>query len=179
MQDFGGMELKDEVIRILTDTRDEIRANMSANGINASGRTSASIRVLVYDGGVRLVGGTDGTHAVTRDIYGSDTAPIPTLEIGREGGKVPRGFYHIIKEWSREKGLQFNTEGERSTFAYFVAQKIAREGTRRHMLAVDVYSTPVNKAVGRVSDALGKFVKDEVGKALRMSLTTTTTERHF
>ena len=94
--------LEADIIRILTDTRDKIRANMDAQKVNASGRTSASIRVEPYEGGVKLVGGTDSDRKIedypailgTLDV--SDTAPIPTLEVGRVGGN--------IREWSREKG---------------------------------------------------------------------------
>ena len=57
-------ELETQIIRILTETRDEIRANMEAKKINASGRTSASLRVEKFDGGYRLVGGMNTTHKV-------------------------------------------------------------------------------------------------------------------
>ena len=101
------------------------------------------------------------------DIYGSDTAPIPTLEFGRKSGKVPRGFYYIIKEWTREKGLNFASESERGTFAYFVARKIAREGTKRNMTNADVYSTPVMNAKDRIE----KAVKANLNNTLMAALT--------
>lgn len=153
--------LEQQIIAILEQTRNEIRANMQAKNINASGRTSASLRVEMYTGGIRLVGGTNNTHKVPEspDIYASDTAPIPTLEVGREGGKVPRGLYYILRQWSKDKGISFPNESERNTFAYFLARKIAREGTRRHDTPVDVYTTPANNAKEKISNLLRDHVR--------------------
>lgn len=156
--------LENEIIKVLEQTRDEIRANMEAQRINASGRTSASLRVEEYHGGVRLVGGYDKTRDVPHSpgIYANETAPIPTLEFGREGGKVPRGFYYIIKDWTNAKRLNFANESERATFAYFVAKKIAREGTQRHDIHADVYSTPTVKARDRIKEILRQTVKGAI-----------------
>ncbi len=164
--------LEADIIRILTDTRDKIRANMDAQKVNASGRTSASIRVEPYDGGVKLVGGYDTTHkiedypAILGTLDASDTAPIPTLEVGRVGGNVPRGFYYIIREWSREKGLNFSSERERGTFAYFVARKIARSGTNRSTAPLDIYSTPVGEAKVKIKEILQESLSRTVRAAL-------------
>ena len=155
-------KLETDIIAILEQTRLQIQARMQAQKINASGRTSASIRVEQYDGGVRLVGGYNTTHSVQSSPFQldvQDTAPIPTLEVGREGGKVPRGFYYIIREWTREKGLSFANEQERATFAYFVARKIARTGTRRHVTNADVYSTPVVQAKDEVKNIFSQTVR--------------------
>ena len=159
-------DLKGQIADALTQTRDEIRANMEAKRINASGRTSASLRVDEYPLGVRLVGGSDRTHTIPPGIYASDMAPIPTLEVGRAGGKVPQGFYYIIREWTKEKGLNFANESERNTFSYFVARKIAREGTRRNVMPVDVYSTPVEKAKRTIADLVRRRTDDTIKKAL-------------
>lgn len=135
---------------MLERAKADIQAQMQAKRINASGRTSASLHVEMYDGGVRLVGGGQGT------------APFPTLEIGREGGAVPQGFYYILKQWSRDKGIQFAKESERSTFAYFLARKIAREGTARHKSPDDIYSTVVTQAVANINEVLGRYVSGSV-----------------
>lgn len=164
--------LEADIIRILTDTRDKIRANMDVKKVNASGRTSASVRVEPYDGGVKLVGGYDTTHkiedypAILGTLDASDTAPIPTLEVGRVGGNVPRGFYYIIREWSREKGLNFSSESQRGTFAYFVARKIARSGTKRSTDQVDIYSTPVEEAKVKINEILRESLSRTVRAAL-------------
>lgn len=164
--------LEADIIRILSETRDKIRANMDAQKVNASGRTSASIRVEPYEGGVKLVGGTDSDHkiedypAIMGTLDASDTAPIPTLEVGRVGGNVPRGFYYIIREWSREKGLNFSSESERGTFAYFVARKIARSGTKRSTAPLDIYSTPVEEAKVKINEILRESLSHTVRAAL-------------
>ena len=160
--------LESEIIKVLEQTRNEIRANMEAQRINASGRTSASLRVEEYPGGVRLVGGYDKQRDITDapGIYANETAPIQTLEFGREGGKVPRGFYYIIKDWTRAKRLSFENESERATFAYFVAKKIARDGTRRHDNNADVYSTPTVKARDRIKGILRQTVKGAILQGL-------------
>ena len=164
--------LEADIIRVLTETRDQIRANMDAKKVNASGRTSASIRVEPYEGGVKLVGGTDSTHKIEDyprilgTLDATDTAPIPTLEVGRVDGDVPKGFYYIIRQWSREKGLQFSSESERGTFAYFVARKIARSGTGRSTNQVDIYSTPVVEAKERINQLLRESVSRTVRAAL-------------
>lgn len=155
-------ELKQEIIRILDETRERIRANMQAQKINASGRTSASIRIQTDEKTYwALMGGTNGEHKLREnpEIYGSDTAPIPTLEVGRKGGRVPVGFYYILKEWSRDKGLTFANEQERSTFAYFLARKIAREGTKRAQVPASVYSEPARTAADELRVVVSEMAK--------------------
>lgn len=164
--------LEADIIRVLNETRDKIRDNMEKAHENASGRTSASIRVEPYEGGVRLVGGYNTTHqvpdypSVLGTLDAPDTAPIPTLEVGRVGGDVPRGFYYIIRDWSREKGLNFGSERERGTFAYFVARKIARSGTRRSTAPVDIYSTPVEEAKSKVT----QIIQESISRTVRAAL---------
>lgn len=162
--------------------RDEIRANMEAKGINATGRTADSIRVEPFEGGVRLIGGYNTTHPVADyprirgTAEAADTAPIPTLEFGRGASKgippAPRGFYYILREWSRAKGLNFSSERERSTFAYFLGRKIIAQGTERSRRNVDIYSTPVANARDRINAILGQTIAKTVRAALgRASVT--------
>ena len=136
------------------------------------GHGGAVATVEPYEGGVKLVGGTDSDHkiegypAILGTLDASDTAPIPTLEVGRVGGNVPRGFYYIIREWSREKGLNFSSESERGTFAYFVARKIARSGTKRSTAPLDIYSTPVEEAKAKINEILRESLSRTVRAAL-------------
>ena len=125
---------------ILERAKATIQAQMEYQGVNATGNTSRSFRVERYDGGVRLVmGGTD-----------YPTAPLQTLEVGRPGGPVPRGFTDILTEWSRAKGLQFPTESRRRSFAYLLGRRIQREGTLRHSNPVDVYSSIITDAANSI-----------------------------
>lgn len=138
--------LKSSISAILERTKAQVLQNMQTLNINASGRTAASMEVWSDEKGVRL------------GLRGDSHAPAATLEVGRAGGKVPAGFYEIIKQWTRDKGLTFENERERGTFAYFVARKIAREGTQRHRIPEDVYSTPARQAVPVIRETLAQLI---------------------
>lgn len=138
--------LKSNISAILERTKAQVLQNMQTLNINTSGRTAASMSVWSDEKGVRL------------GLRGYNNAPAATLEVGRAGGKVPAGFYEIIKQWTRDKGLSFESERERGTFAYFVARKIAREGTQRHRIPADVYSTPARQAVPVIRETLAQLV---------------------
>lgn len=140
MADLDSMynSLFDEVEKILFEIRDEIKREMAAKNINASGRTSNNIMVERYEGGIRLV------------IAAGDVAPLYTLETGRAGGGVPRGFTDILEQWSRDKGLTFADDKERRSFAYLLGRKIAREGTQRHWEPTNVYSAAVERGLRKM-----------------------------
>lgn len=140
-------DIRQNIEAILERCKADIETNMQTQDINASGRTVGSLAVVSDNDGLRL------------GLFGNAHAPLGTLEVGRAGGKVPAGFYQIIKQWTRDKGLSFATESERGTFAYFVARKIAREGTQRHMLPIDVYSTPAKAAKNAIESVLRNMVK--------------------
>lgn len=172
--------LESEIIRVLQKCADEIRGNMQAAGVNASGRTADSVRVREIDGyGLQLVAGRDGSHEIEAGRLGTieqrDTAPFPTVEIGRPAGRVPFGFRYIISEWSREKGITFGNERERSTFAYFLARRIAREGTLRNNAKVDVYSTAVTNAADKIRAICQQYVATQIQAAVGgLTITTQT-----
>lgn len=111
----------DEKIRdIMHATVEDIRERMDAAGVNASGRTRASLQV-------RRVG--ECNYQIIQ--YGSRVAPFGTIEHGRKAGKVPYQFRAILEQWSRDKGLTFEKESDRRRFAYFLAKKIAEQGSPR------------------------------------------------
>ena len=141
MEDVNG--IKKQVAERLSQAVAEIQAAMASGNINASGRTSASFRVVETEDGLQLVGG------------GKDTAPIATLEVGRRPGNVPAGFTAILEQWSRDKGLQFETESKRKSFAYLLGRKIEREGTQRYREPQNVYSSITRQA----ADDIGEMIK--------------------
>jgi hypothetical protein len=148
------------IAQILLQAREQIRANMAAKGINASGRTSASLQVVQRGSKIALIK-AEGQNA-----------PFGTLQYGRAGGRVPAGFYEILKQWSRDKGLSFSNEQERGTFAYFLARKIAREGTERHRLPRnDIYDKPLEKAVDGVRKEARKYILGSIKAALASGYT--------
>ena len=169
------MTLEQDIIRVLTQAKDEIQANMASKRINASGRTSRGFRVEVYNGGIRLVLAHDETAQVECKPRGFGsvtvgTAPLSTLEIGRPGGGVPRGFYYIIKQWTRDKGLTFASESERQTFSYFTARKIMKKGTQRNTHHEDVYSTPLQKAQAELQKDIRTYITGAVYEAAQTNI---------
>jgi hypothetical protein len=148
------MENIDLLREILERAKEQIISNIESKGIKASGRTQNSLRVEQTDTGIRLVGG------------GAGAAPIHTLEVGRPGGKVPKGFYEIIKQWSRDKGFQFESETRRNSFAYLTAKKIQKEGTERHRNnRNDIYSEVVREA----REDINRLLPLEIVKSIKIN----------
>ena len=152
-------DIRNSILTILERCKSDIETNMETQNVNASGRTVGSLAVVSDDKGLRL------------GLFGNNHAPLGTLEVGRAGGRVPAGFYQIIKQWTRDKGLQFGTETERGTFAYFVSRKIAREGTQRHRLPVDVYSTPTKAARNEIESILRNMIQAFVTTSVQSTKT--------
>lgn len=125
--------------------KQRIIENHRSAGQVASGRTIASLKVeITEDGGV---------------LWGR--SPFGTLETGRKGGKVPAGFWKIIRQWMDDKGIQVEKP---DSFAYLVARKIANEGTQlfREGGFYKIYSPEVKDTVERVSDGIGILFGSEV-----------------
>lgn len=149
------MEATERIVELLEQAKTEIQQRMEAEDINATGRSSRSFRVEVYDGGVRL-------------MYGNpETAPLQTLEVGRPGGRVPKGFTDILVEWSRAKGINFQTERERRTFSYFLGKRIKEEGTLRHMSPVDVYTSIIMDVAEKVKDGIRSVFTMQIHEIIR------------
>lgn len=166
------MELRAQISAILQQARTEIQANMANKGINASGRTSRAFRVEDYAGGIRLVLAHEDFVNIPCEPKGNGSvqvgvAPLETLEVGHAGGSVPKGFYYIIKQWTRDKGIQFGKESERQTFAYFLSRRIARNGTRRHSQPVEVYSEPVKKAQTQIRNDIRTAISTAIMNAAK------------
>ena len=150
------MDIADIVIEVLEEAKQRIQDNMAAKDINASGRTSRSFRIERYNGGVRLVmGGT-----------GEPTAPLETLEVGRPAGPIPSNMTDILVQWSRDKGIPFDRESQRRSFAYLLGRRIEREGTLRHKHNEDIYTTVVmdtaESIVGEVTVAVTKKIHEQL-----------------
>lgn len=141
--------LRDKVMELVSSELEALKQkvieNQKNSGLVASGRTIASMKVEVTeDGGV---------------LWGR--SPFGTLETGRKPGKVPAGFWKIIRQWMDDKGIQVQKP---DSFAYLVARKIANEGTRlfRNGGMDDIYSPEVKDTVERVSQGIGILFGSEV-----------------
>lgn len=133
---FRGLELI--MRKKLTAAQLQIANNMRIAGKVATGNTIRNIRVE--------------TELTASGCRGSITAPMwsfITTETGRRGGKVPAGFRHIIYQWSLDKGIPFDKDYKRKSFAWCVAQKIAKNGTLQHRVGkrTDIYTDVVDKLV--------------------------------
>lgn len=141
--------LRDKVMELVSSELEALKQKVIENQKNsgqvASGRTIASMKVEVTeDGGV---------------LWGR--SPFGTLETGRKPGKVPAGFWKIIRQWMDDKGIQVQKP---DSFAYLVARKIANEGTQllRNGGRDDIYSPEVKDTVERVSQGIGILFGSEV-----------------
>ena len=73
----------------------------------------------------------------------------------------------MIKQWTRDKGLSFATEGERQRFSYFAARKIAAHGTKRRTNPEDVWSTPLRKAEEQLRTDIRMYITGAVQEAVQ------------
>lgn len=140
-------EVQDIIFEELEDLRERIISNIDSTGRRASGRTADSMHTDVSANRGVLLG---------RMAFG-------TLETGRKPGKVPSGFYQIIKQWVIDKGIVFDSLNERNSFAYLVSRKIAKEGTSlyRKGAEADVYTVEVPETIERIKDRVGLLMKME------------------
>lgn len=153
------IELAPEVSRMLTEALEGVKAaiiqNMSSKRRNASGRSVRSLRVEVL--------GNIGY------LWGSRS--FMTMETGRKGGRVPKGFHKIIEQWIRDKGISVyatstNPEANIRSAAYLIAKKIAREGTTLYRRGgnEDIYSKASLDAFSKLSENLLIRVGSDITK---------------
>lgn len=143
-------ELETYVKERLELLREHIKANMEREGENASGRTSRSIVVESDEGITRLVGGGEGC------------ATLATLESGYKGAVS----FGRLFQWSKDKGIEFDSDKERRKFTFLLKRKIAKEGTRRYNKHVDIYTTPVAEAVDEIVARCGEIIIEQIKSTL-------------
>lgn len=139
--------------------RDDIRDNLASTGTNASGRTSASLKITI-DGNTATLWG--------RPAFG-------TVETGRRGGRVPKGFRHIIYQWMQDKGVHATITGNRSqqsadmSMAYLIARKIQREGSKLYRQGgrSDIYSNVLPTTIERIEETLNREFIFTINSILR------------
>ena len=140
------IDVKSILSNALSSAKKQIQSNLADTGTNASGKTSQSLVVTVTDSSGELTG---------RFAFG-------TVETGRRAGQVPSGFRHIIYQWMQDKGVHAEVQGRRSqesadrSMAYFIARKIAQEGSKlyRDGGRKDIYSNVLPITIERVRKEL-------------------------
>lgn len=150
------LDITRNITFILEECRAKIARQMndypskSGKGMNASFNTQKSLRVVRYDGGVKLVA-VEGEHA-----------PLKTLEVGSEPHWVPIAS---LKMWARAKfGLTDTTEI--NNIAYATRWKISQQGTDRYINHYDTYTTAVEDAVERIRENIGAVVREQIQSQL-------------
>lgn len=129
----------------LTALKERIASNIMSAGMNASGRTIASMRVEVNE--------NEGT------LFGRRAFEV--LESGRRPGKVPKGFYQIIYQWAIDKRIRVRNL---KSFAYLTARKIAREGTLlyREGGRNDIYTPEIRKCIENVRSRGISMINEQI-----------------
>lgn len=154
------MQVEEVVIGILKTTAANIRQNMESKGINATGRTSLSVRVRKVGSDLELVGGGDS------QAWGGKTAPFETIEIGRKPGGDYKQLRGAIYYWTIAKGFDFDDSSHRWAVSTNIAKNIVAHGTRRYSQHEDVYTTEVKEA----SEKIRAELFDGVAGAFRQAI---------
>ena len=133
----------------LNDLKDNIISRHVAAGQVASGKTKAGFEVKMLT-------------PLHGQLWGYSYSGV--LEQGRRGGKTPKKFRLIIERWAIAKGITFSGEADRSRFAYFVAQKIRREGTKLYRTggSIDIFSSAIEEMKETLTKELGVTYKQEI-----------------
>lgn len=154
---FVREEIDKQMTYRLNSLIDEIVQNMENLGQVVTGRTADSLHIVKPSPTVYEV----------RGMF-----PFQRTETGREAGRIPRGFYGIIRQWAIDKGLfedSIDDMADLNRFAYFVKRKIANEGDwkRRHGCKngatqydgqkADVYSSVVKDYLPKIEADLVKY----------------------
>lgn len=152
----------------------EIRERLIRHKINASGRTARSLRYSI---------GGEKQLKILADA--GNRAPIETLQYGRPGGKVPKGFHAIITQWILDKRISYSpipyirkesrgwkpkyTPEERglNALAGAISAKIKKEGTARfHNPDTDVYSPVLEEVIEIFTNFVASRTEQTIIKAL-------------
>lgn len=151
--------LTDAIRERVEKARQNIISRHLQAGQKASGRTMQSLRTEV----------THDVQSIHATLWGRQF--FQGLETGRAGGRVPQGFYQMIKQWSIDKGIRFQRESERNTFAYFVSRKIAREGTQLYRKGGrnDIYTPEIESAYSDIQSLVGERFTDILMEHIKLN----------
>ena len=161
--------IQDILKRHLENVKAKIERQMAANNRNASGRSVRSLSIEV-----------DGTVGI---LYGARQFLV--MERGRKGGKVPRGFVGIIRQWIIDKGIAVapipsktnravlspEERGLRS-FAGAVAHKIMKDGTTLHRSGGynDIFTSAVKEELQALASEVILTSADSIAKINKEAL---------
>lgn len=132
-------QMRDAVAVRLDKLRKDIAESISSNGLMASGKTAASMYVVVTETEVSLYG----------------RAFFAALETGSSRWTGATGvscsfveFQDIIRNWASAKGLNFGQSRDWDKAVAAIAMKIIKQGTLQHSRTrLDVYTSLVEEAM--------------------------------
>jgi hypothetical protein len=75
---------------------------------------------------------------------------------------VPKGIKAILVQWTKDKGIQVESESHRWAIATIIARNIAERGTQRHSSPIDVYSGVITDLRKKVAETFQGFVNQEI-----------------
>lgn len=164
------------IVECLDRIRTRIAANINDKGLKASGKTAESMfkpdSIRLTDTGGQLV-------AVGRGYFQS-------LELGRPGGRVPRNFASIIRQWIIDKGLAVQMipyrrqPSERWQPKYSVEERSLRAaaGAIAHTIATrgtllyrqggrrDIYTPVLDEETKRLEAEIGRIIANSIKSKL-------------
>lgn len=146
----------------LENVKREIEVRMSKLKRNASGRSVRSLSVEVT--------GTRGT------LWGDKSFTV--MERGRKGGKVPKGFVGIIRQWIIDKGIQVTPiQSKRPSFispqerglrsmSGAIAYSIMKRGTLLHRYGAfdDIFTSCINREMEELAVEISGIIEMEINK---------------
>lgn len=153
------MESISDIIKDTLETvKTRIQERIISEGRSASGKTAASLTVM--------------TNGAKGAVLGSSS--LLSIERGRHPGKVPYGFFGIIKEWIKAKGIpvtpiqakrKSNISPEErglNSLAGAIAYTIMKKGTKLHREKGynDIYDTVLEEEL----ETLGNKIKFGLSK---------------
>lgn len=152
--------VSDIITSTLEKVKSKIQERIISEGRSASGKTASSLEVVV-----------NGTKGM---IMGSPS--MLSMERGRGPGKVPYGFFDIIKQWIRAKGIQVTpihtkrksrlTPEERglNSLAGAIAYTIMKKGTKLHRERGydDIYDSALSEELEALGDKIAFGIAGEI-----------------
>jgi hypothetical protein len=146
------MTLEQQILDRLEKAKADIVSNIQAKGITASGRTEKAIKVKQDGFSIKLY------------KEAGNNAPMQTTEIGREAGRVPRGFTEIILQWMKDKGRATGDDKKDKSKAGAIAYgKIKKEGTDRSKTPDNTVYSPI---VERAAKDIKSIIVDSIVKSI-------------
>ncbi len=152
--------VKDIVRREMEGLKTAIQKRMADARYNASGRTSASLRVEVDENTATLLG----------------SKALLSAERGRKPGPVPRNFFAIIRQWVLDKGISYadyqpkgvtatlTPEQKLTSLSGAIAYTIMKEGTVLHRKGMtrDIYSEALEKTLKNIGEGVAGVLSLEI-----------------